>query len=197
MKDEKRIKTFHFLFAPQKGGYSVHFWHIEMRDSLSELIRSHEHPPPPKYFCLSPCNILPPISLLFFFYSADIRAEFLPISSSIYHRSLLSLFYFILPFFIPDCAIFNLLFLLFVYSASIHISKYRQPSFATVLQRDPLYTYITTCFELIQSHHQVLSHTKKKLHGLSPQANYTDRATSACRRSDCQLLRIERAMWSA
>jgi hypothetical protein len=31
---------------------------------------------------------------------------------------------------------------------------------------------------------------KTKLHGLSPRANYTDRATAACRRSDCQLLRI-------
>jgi hypothetical protein len=29
--------------------------------------------------------------------------------------------------------------------------------------------------------------TKKKLHGLSPRANYTDRATAACRRSDCLL----------
>jgi hypothetical protein len=27
----------------------------------------------------------------------------------------------------------------------------------------------------------------KKHHGLSPQANYTDLATAACRRSDCQL----------
>jgi hypothetical protein len=27
----------------------------------------------------------------------------------------------------------------------------------------------------------------KKLHGLSSRANYTDRATAACRRSDCQL----------
>jgi hypothetical protein len=26
-----------------------------------------------------------------------------------------------------------------------------------------------------------------KLHGLSPRENYTDRATAACRRSDCQL----------
>jgi hypothetical protein len=25
------------------------------------------------------------------------------------------------------------------------------------------------------------------LHGLSPRANYTNRATAACRRSDCQL----------
>jgi hypothetical protein len=39
--------------------------------------------------------------------------------------------------------------------------------------------------------------TKTKLHGLSPQANYIDRATAACRRSDCQLLRIEGATWSA
>jgi hypothetical protein len=36
---------------------------------------------------------------------------------------------------------------------------------------------------------------KKKLHGLSPRVNYTDRATAACRRSDCQLVRIEGAMW--
>jgi hypothetical protein len=38
---------------------------------------------------------------------------------------------------------------------------------------------------------------KTKLHGLSPRANYTDRATAVCRRSDCQLLRIEVATWSA
>jgi hypothetical protein len=31
----------------------------------------------------------------------------------------------------------------------------------------------------------------------SPQANYTDRATAACRRSYCQLLRIEGVAWSA
>jgi hypothetical protein len=36
-----------------------------------------------------------------------------------------------------------------------------------------------------------------KLHGLCPRANYTDRATAACRRSDCQLLRIKGATWSA
>jgi hypothetical protein len=38
---------------------------------------------------------------------------------------------------------------------------------------------------------------KKNLHGLSPRANYTDQATAACRRSDCQLVRIEGATWSA
>jgi hypothetical protein len=37
----------------------------------------------------------------------------------------------------------------------------------------------------------------KKLHGLSPRTNHTDRATAACRRSYCQLLRIECATWSA
>jgi hypothetical protein len=36
-----------------------------------------------------------------------------------------------------------------------------------------------------------------KLHGLSPRANYTDRATAACRRSNYQLLWIEGATWSA
>jgi hypothetical protein len=43
----------------------------------------------------------------------------------------------------------------------------------------------------------VLIRTKKtKLHGLCPRANYTDQATAACRRSDCQLLRTEGATWS-
>jgi hypothetical protein len=42
-----------------------------------------------------------------------------------------------------------------------------------------------------------LKKTKTKLHGLSPRANYTDRATAACRRSQCQLLLIEGATWSA
>jgi hypothetical protein len=37
---------------------------------------------------------------------------------------------------------------------------------------------------------------KSKLHGLSPRANYIDRAAAACRRSECQLLRIEGATWS-
>jgi hypothetical protein len=32
-----------------------------------------------------------------------------------------------------------------------------------------------------------------KLHGLSPRANYTDRATAACRQSNCQLLRLRGA----
>jgi hypothetical protein len=34
------------------------------------------------------------------------------------------------------------------------------------------------------------------LHGLSPRANYTDRATTACRQNGFQLLRIESATWS-
>jgi hypothetical protein len=33
----------------------------------------------------------------------------------------------------------------------------------------------------------VMYKKKTKLHGLSPRANYTDRATATCRRSDCQL----------
>jgi hypothetical protein len=42
-----------------------------------------------------------------------------------------------------------------------------------------------------------LGKKKKKIHGLSPRANYTARETAACRRSDCQLLRIKGATWSA
>jgi hypothetical protein len=42
----------------------------------------------------------------------------------------------------------------------------------------------------------ILESSLKKLHGLSPRANYTDRATAACRRSDCQLVWIEGATWS-
>jgi hypothetical protein len=42
----------------------------------------------------------------------------------------------------------------------------------------------------------VVTELKKKLHGLSPRGNYTDRATAACWRSDCQLLRIQGATWS-
>jgi hypothetical protein len=32
-----------------------------------------------------------------------------------------------------------------------------------------------------------VNETKTKFHGLSPGTNYTDRATTACRRSDCQI----------
>jgi hypothetical protein len=42
-----------------------------------------------------------------------------------------------------------------------------------------------------------LAPPSRNLHGLSPRANYTDRATTACRRSDCQLLQVEGATWSA
>jgi hypothetical protein len=45
--------------------------------------------------------------------------------------------------------------------------------------------------------HDITKLKKTKLHGLSPRANYTDRATAACRRSDCQLVRIEGATRSA
>jgi hypothetical protein len=43
---------------------------------------------------------------------------------------------------------------------------------------------------------KTISMRKKKLHGLSPRANYTDRATTTSRWSGCQLVRIKGAMWS-
>jgi hypothetical protein len=56
--------------------------------------------------------------------------------------------------------------------------------------RGPLTTYVLAYCEPLKK-------TKTKLHGLSLRANYTDRATAACRRSDCQLLWIEGATWLA
>jgi hypothetical protein len=49
----------------------------------------------------------------------------------------------------------------------------------------------------VSANDSVCYYRKKNLHGLSPRANYTDWATATCRRSDCQLLRIEGATWSA
>jgi hypothetical protein len=43
----------------------------------------------------------------------------------------------------------------------------------------------------------IATKTKTKLHGPSPRANYTERATATCRQSECQLLQIEGATWSA
>jgi hypothetical protein len=42
-----------------------------------------------------------------------------------------------------------------------------------------------------------ITKSKTRLHGLSSRANYNDRATAPCRRSNCQLLLIEGATWSA
>jgi hypothetical protein len=68
---------------------------------------------------------------------------------------------------------------------------------------EPFRTYINktanTAFD--QSTNQTTNQKNKteklKLRGLSPRANYTERAKTACRRSQCQLLRIEGATWSA
>jgi hypothetical protein len=51
--------------------------------------------------------------------------------------------------------------------------------------------------QIIKTNEEIDNSIKQKLHGLSPRANYTDRATAACRRSDYQVLWIKGAMWSA
>jgi hypothetical protein len=56
---------------------------------------------------------------------------------------------------------------------------------------------VCTVQTVYSDRHFIADGYKKKLHGLSPRANYTDRATAACRRSDFQLLRIKVATWSA
>jgi hypothetical protein len=54
-----------------------------------------------------------------------------------------------------------------------------------------------TYFSQLQHLQNNVLHKKTKLYGLSPRANYTDRATAACRRSNCQCFRLEGATWSA
>jgi hypothetical protein len=64
-----------------------------------------------------------------------------------------------------------------------------------------LTSVLCTCCKVLHDitdlKHWLATILKLKLHGLSPRASYTDRATAACRRSDCQLVRIEDATWSA
>jgi hypothetical protein len=43
----------------------------------------------------------------------------------------------------------------------------------------------------VSMNHPSLITKQDKLRGLSPRANYTDRATAACQRSYCQPLRME------
>jgi hypothetical protein len=59
--------------------------------------------------------------------------------------------------------------------------------------------FVSVCMPYMQTFFLILrvEYKKLKLHGLSPRATYTDRATAACRRSDCQLVLIEGATWSA
>jgi hypothetical protein len=49
---------------------------------------------------------------------------------------------------------------------------------------------------LLSIHVSCLIYHTNKLHGLNPRTNYTDRATAACQRNDCQLVRLEGATWS-
>jgi hypothetical protein len=60
-------------------------------------------------------------------------------------------------------------------------------------------TYSYLCHSCLQVYLPHGNHKTKtnKLCGLSLRANYTDRVTTACRRRQCQLLRIEDVTWSA
>jgi hypothetical protein len=55
--------------------------------------------------------------------------------------------------------------------------------------------FVTPCF--VYKLRLIVVQQQQHLRGLSPRANYTDRATAACRRSYCQLLPIEGVVWSA
>jgi hypothetical protein len=56
---------------------------------------------------------------------------------------------------------------------------------------------IVPLIQICKNLHEEYSSYKKKLRGLNPQANYSARATAACRWSLCQLWRIEGLAWSA
>jgi hypothetical protein len=61
-------------------------------------------------------------------------------------------------------------------------------------------TFITSAETVLTEANGVVSEVQWpifKLHGLSPLGNYIDRATAACRRSNCQLVRTEGTTWSA
>jgi hypothetical protein len=93
-----------------------------------------------------------------------------------------SSFFYLLSFFVflsGACIYFLFLFIHFAFSKS------------------PFPFLLSSCFSsyFVLEYQLRLENIKKKLHGLSPRVNYTDRATAACRRSDCQLLRIEGAMF--
>jgi hypothetical protein len=68
--------------------------------------------------------------------------------------------------------------------------KKKALSFPRIEPKLLVHTACNVACELTELSHQKLIF-KKILRGFSPQANYTDRATAACRRSYCQLLRIE------
>jgi hypothetical protein len=66
-------------------------------------------------------------------------------------------------------------------------SRFFKTDFIYIFQEVPSSDFPTNNLYVLK---YVNINSKKKLHGLSPRANYTDRATAACRRSECQLLRI-------
>jgi hypothetical protein len=87
---------------------------------------------------------------------------------------------------------FNVIYSIIFYNTSVMIKCI----FLTKPTSCPI--WITTSFFLhwAGSSQGTLRLIKKKLRGKSPRTNYTDRVTAACRRSYCQLLRIQVATWS-
>jgi hypothetical protein len=76
-----------------------------------------------------------------------------------------------------------------IYHPPTHVLVFLEVSFPLAF---PPITY-TSFFSLPLGPHAspISSSSKTKLRGLSPWEYYTDRATAACQRSQCQLLRIE------
>jgi hypothetical protein len=91
------------------------------------------------------------------------------------------------------------LFLLEILFRQLRVCYFVAPS----LTRGRVCNLLCNCFwalleqSLLGRSPKELKQKTNKLHGLSPRANCTDRATAASRRSGCQLLRMKDATWSA
>ena len=74
----------------------------------------------------------------------------------------------------------------------IYAQVFRIVCFLRTFELKHVWVYVSS-IRVISRSHLILLHLimKKKLRGLSPRANYTDRAAAAGQRSWCQLLRIE------
>jgi hypothetical protein len=94
-----------------------------------------------------------------------------------------------------QCCILKPFAFFFLFTALGKRKKYFSPSHYSVETPERVkVVLVITCFlcKKIQMRSFINKTKKEKLHGLSPRVNYTDRATAACRRSDCQLLRGQR-----
>jgi hypothetical protein len=82
-------------------------------------------------------------------------------------------------------------------AASLYSDCVIHHSISEVLSQEKAYIKREFLRRLLSSTYLITKTKRTKLRGSSPQANYTDRAITACTGSYYQLLRIEGVAWSA